>query len=402
VLGDGISATLGTTIQGTAPKAQLVLQSVLDAQGGLGGLPADLNDLFKGPYNNEGARIHTNSWGSAVGDGSYDSQSSEVDDFVWNHRDCLICFAAGNEGVDNDSDGVIDPTSVTPPGTAKNCLTVGATESLRATAITFTYGQGFRYPANPIASDPVADNADGMAAFSSRGPTKDGRFKPDVVAPGTAILSTRSLRTTSTGWGLSGDPLYFFEGGTSMATPLVAGCAALLREALATDHGLTNPSAALLKALIINTAYDIPGQYVPSEAAAIPNNSEGFGRVVVTEMISSNGSVQFWDEATQLDTGNEETRSIVISTVGRMLKVTLVWTDPSGSGLQNDLDLIVRASDGTERHGNVDPTSTSFDRVNNVERVVWNNAPQGTVQILVRAYRVTQATQTYALVVRVV
>ena len=48
----------------------LVLQSVLDISGGLGGLPNDLNDLFQTPYDDDGARVHTNSWGSIIGDGS--------------------------------------------------------------------------------------------------------------------------------------------------------------------------------------------------------------------------------------------------------------------------------------------------------------------------------------------
>jgi serine protease AprX len=93
VLGDGKSDKLGVSIQGTAPAAKLVLQSVLDSQGGLGGLPIDLNELFADPYNNDGARIHSNSRGSVVGNGLYDSQASEVDDFVWNHRDLfdLLC-----------------------------------------------------------------------------------------------------------------------------------------------------------------------------------------------------------------------------------------------------------------------------------------------------------------------
>src|SRR6516162_6540086 len=155
VLGNGTSTILNVSIQGTAPEAKLVMQSVLDSGGGLGGLPADLNDLFAAPYNSDGARIHSNSWGSTIGDGSYDSQASEVDDFVWNHRDMLICFAAGNEGRDGSSRGIIDNGSLTPPGTAKNCLTVGASENLRPN-FSLTYGGGFGFPANPIAPDPVA------------------------------------------------------------------------------------------------------------------------------------------------------------------------------------------------------------------------------------------------------
>lgn len=400
VLGDGTSAKLGIAIQGTAPAAKLVMQSVLDSKGGLGGLPADLNDLFADPYNKDGARIHSNSWGSTTGDGSYDSQASEVDDFIWNHRDLLICFAAGNEGRDANARGTIDAGSLTPPGTAKNCLTVGASENLRPT-FNLTYGQGFGYPANPIASDLVADNAEGIAAFSSRGPTQDGRFKPDLVAPGTAILSTRSRVTTSSGWGPSADPLYFFDGGTSMATPLAAGCTAVVREYLAKAHGANRPSAALLKALFINGAHPMAGQYAPPEIGVIPNTDEGFGRINVGEVVAPGGFVQFWDEGTQLDTGEEETRTVTVAASGQTIKATLVWTDPAGAGLQNDLDLIVRAADGTERHGNVPANSTTFDRVNNVEQVTWSQAPQGEVKIIIRANRITQATQPYALVVRV-
>jgi hypothetical protein len=80
------------------------------------------------------------------------------------------------------------------------------------------------------------------------------------------------------------------------------------------------------------------------------------------------------------------------------LKVTLVWTDPAGDTLQNDLDLVVRTQGG-ERHGNMG-TSSGFDRVNNVEQVVWNNIPAGTAEIIVSAFRVTNFPQPYALVWR--
>lgn len=401
VLGDGDSATLGHQIRGTAPAARLVLQSVLDGFGGLGGLPDDLNDLFQPPYYNDNARIHTNSWGSTLGDGRYNSNSREVDEFVWEHRDCLICFSAGNEGVDHKTEsGVIDPKSITPPGTAKNCITIGATENNRPN-FSFTYQEAFGatdYPANPIASDRMANDPDGMVAFSSRGPTTDGRIKPDIVAPGTFILSTRSRDTIDTGWAPSDDLLYFFIGGTSMATPLVAGCAAVVREYLAAERQIANPSAALVKAMLINGAQDVAGQYVPSEAGGIPNNSEGFGRVDMAATL--NGSVQLRDEVTELDVGDEETTTVTVSE-GASLKISLVWTDRPGSTLQNDLNLIVRTADNQERHGNVSPGSTAFDHNNNVEQVVWNNVPGGDVDIIVRAHRIPSSPQSYALVIRI-
>ena len=82
------------------------------------------------------------------------------------------------------------------------------------------------------------------------------------------------------------------------------------------------------------------------------------------------------------------------------LKVTLVWTDPKGADLQNDLDLIVIAADGQERHGNMG-TSNDFDRLNNVEQVFWKNIAPGDAKITMRAQRITQFPQPYAYVWRI-
>ncbi|BAY49246.1 putative peptidase [Scytonema sp. HK-05] len=401
VLGDGKSETMGGPIRGTAPKAKLVLQSVLDRQGNLGGLPDDLNNLFKVPYENDGARVHTNSWG-APAFGRYTVDSQQVDQFVWEHRDMVICFAAGNDGVDNNSNGVIDNGSIGAPGTAKNCITVGATENNRPDQ-SKPYSVLGRYRVEPIASDGWSNNAEGMAAFSSRGPTQNERIKPDVVAPGTAILSTRSRDAQPDSlFGTSTDPLYMFLAGTSMATPLVAGCAAVVREYFQTQQK-HQPSGALVKAMLINGAKDIVGQYVPSETGEIPNFSEGFGRVDLAATVGPRGDherVIFKDEATALDTGEEEKTEVEVSESDSLVKVTLVWTDFPGEALQNDLDLIVRTADGQERHGNLPPSSTDFDRRNNVEQVVLTDVPAGKVEIVVRAYRIINP-QSYALVVRI-
>lgn len=403
VLGDGLSTADGP-VKGAAPRASLVLQSVLDASGGLGGLPDNLEDLFLKPYRTDKARIHTNSWGSTGNFGKYDSQAREVDKFVHEHRDMFICFAAGNSGTDGDRNGVIDPGSVTPPGTAKNCLTVGASENSRA-AMDFTYGEGWPgdFPAEPIKSDKVASNAEGVVAFSGRGPTVDQRIKPDVVAPGTYILSTRSRATKSEGWLLSPDPLYMYEGGTSMSTPLVAGAAALVREFLKTVHKKASPTAALMKALFINGAHLMAGQYVPSEAGGVPSNAQGFGRVDVQAIVgpyAANESIALFDEDRVLDTGESQDFNITVPAGAKRLKATLVWTDPPGEGLQSDLDLIVRAGN-VERHGNVAPGSAAFDRTNNVEQVDWVGVPAGNVKVTVAAHSITTTPQSFALVVRI-
>jgi len=402
LLGDGTSTVLGGAIRGTAPKAELVLQSVLDPQGGLGGLPDDLRLLFQDPYTSQEARVHSNSWGDRDNFGIYTSNAKEVDDFVWNHRDLVVCFAAGNEGTDANQDGVIDRGSITPPATAKNCITVGATENLRPT-FQRTYSP-FGFPSKPFRDDKVADNPEGMAAFSSRGPTQDGRIKPDVVAPGTSILSTKSRNAkATTDWGVSTDAAFMFDGGTSMATPLVAGCVTVIREWLRKTQGVATPSAALIKALLINGARDIGGQYVPSEAGSTPNFAEGFGRVDLANTIgplAPGETVVFHDEADALDTGEEKAFPVDVPANTTLLKTTLVWTDPAGESLQNDLDLIVRGADGAEWHGNMPASSADFDRTNNVEQVVWMGVPAGAATITVRAHRITLDTQSFALVIR--
>jgi subtilisin family serine protease len=353
-----------------------------------------------------------------VGDGSYDANANEIDDFVWNHRDLVVCFAAGNAGKDSSGTGRVAPGSVGAPSTAKNCITVGASENNRPDfpalpamlPVQFlTYGAGWPsdFPTGPISDDRVADNIEGMAGFSGRGPTTDHRIKPDVVAPGTAILSALSRAVaTPAGWGPSKDNLYFFEGGTSMATPLAAGCAALVREFLI-KHPTTPvkiPSAALVKALLINGAKPIAGQYTPSEAGDIPSINQGFGRIDLQATVGPFGAgttVSFHDEKTELDTNQEERTPVKVPAGARQLKVTLVWTDPAGETLQNDLDLIVQAQGGQERHGNVPDSSNDFDRSNNVEQVLWNNPPAGDAVIIVKAFRVTRLPQSYALVVRI-
>ena len=108
-----------------------MLQSTLDSSGGLGGIPADLHDLFQPPYDNDGARVHTNSWGATTPGIAYDASAREIDDFVWNHQDLVICFAAGNDGSDGNANGVVDAGSVGSQSAAKNCITVGASESNR-------------------------------------------------------------------------------------------------------------------------------------------------------------------------------------------------------------------------------------------------------------------------------
>ena len=331
VLGSGVlsGSNPGThsysgSYAGMAPEARIVFQALdSDGDGGLECIPLDLSSGLFGPAYALGARIHTNSWGGGSGDvtnpfGVYTSQARQVDSAAWKYDDMLILYAAGNDGQDGNRDGKIDPDSIGSPGTAKNALTIGASENQRPT-INSTYGGIFLdFPVDPIYSDLVADNPVGMAGFSSRGPTDDGRIKPDLAAPGTYIISSFShdpSASVSKTWGATSNSDYVYMGGTSMATPLTAGAATLVREWLTTVEGFTAPSASLMKAVIVNGALDMsPGQYTSPEEIPVqrPNNVSGWGRVSLVGSIAPEAplTVYLEDNTSGLTTGSSITYTL--------------------------------------------------------------------------------------------
>jgi uncharacterized repeat protein (TIGR01451 family) len=421
---------------GVAPEAGLVIQAFeVNAQGQISGLDPNYYKLFEQAYA-DGARLHTDSWGDTTSAfagpaqyGGYPSGSRDTDRFMWEHPDMAIFFAAGNAGRDGVPDsanfcaggnGVIDADSLLAPGTAKNVITVGASESVRASggqsATPWYYFDLYShcFASAPIRDDLVSNNAAGMAAFSSRGPTDDGRAKPDLVAPGINILSNRShVPNASTLWGVHAtNPNYVYSGGSSMSTPLVAGAGALAREWLIA-RGHANPSAAAVKALLLDTTYDIaPGQYGTGATreipAARPNNVAGWGRADLSFMSAPPPDVAWVDDHTiGLATGQSDTflsvpgRSLTVLNSAQPLRIMLAWTDPPGSlsaqkKLVNDLDLTVTGPGDVVYRGN---RATGGDRLNNVEGIVIDNPPVGQYRVEVRGYNVPIATQPYALAV---
>lgn len=455
VLGAGNASGVG---RGTAPASELVFQAIenyaipsllcgflygLPEGYYLVGLPGDLQDLYQQAYS-AGARIHSNSWGAAV-EGAYNTDAESTDAFVWAHRDATLLFSSGNNGVDLDANGQVDPGSVGSPATAKNVITVGASENDRrsnwacdpALAYTtcaaqggqntiFTYGGSWpeSFPVNPLRDDPSAGNAEQMAAFSSRGPTLDGRIKPDVVAPGTWTLSgyanpfqqqydgapnPQNGSYQYDGWGFPFDAAYKYMGGTSMSTPLVAGGAAVVRDFYQKAHG-HQASAALVKATLVNSAVDLLDENndgVLDNAQPIPNPHEGWGRVDLAN--ATDNTQQFSDEVAPLTTGATATYTFAVADAGRPFKATLVWSDypssPSATvNLVNDLDLTLVAPDGTAYLGNVFANGWSAtggvpDRLNNVENAYVPIAAAGTWTVIVSAYNVPMGPQRFALVV---
>jgi len=158
-----------------------------------------------------------------------------------------------------DSNSTIDE-----PGNAHRVITVGAFTTKAA------------WPSQAGEEDFSADYTVGaIAYFSSRGPTRDGRTKPDLAAPGAWICAARSADATAYSYLLHPDGKHMIELGTSMAAPHVAGALALL---FSLDPDLTADEA---RGILTSTARE---DYF---TGATPNDIWGWGKIDVTGAVAS-------------------------------------------------------------------------------------------------------------------
>jgi len=374
VMGDGFRSS--GTYRGVAPEAQVYFQAMEDDDTGQL-YSYGINSMLNSAYNN-GARLHTNSWGAGSGGGSYSTQSEDADsrtstwDQYWSYQGMTVLFAAGNERNEG----------VSPPGTAKNVITIG--------------GHKNRYSGAP----------DEMYYWSSRGPTDDGRIKPDLVAPGDYVRSCKSQEADSAQGSWSNN-WYLEYSGTSMSTPAAAGASALVREYLMEVIGRQAPQGALIKGLLILGAQDMGTR-------DIPNNDEGWGRLNLVESLIPDSDVGiFVDDRSRLSSGQTSEYSFDITRAGEPMKVVLTWSDYPGSSssttqLRNDLDLEVISPNGQITYkGNAFVNGRSVnggtkDSTNNVEVVLIDNAATGTWTVRVRdaQHGGSRTWQPYALAVR--
>ena len=159
---------------------------------------------------------------------------------------------------------------------------------------------------------------------SSRGPANDGRIKPDICANGDGQQSTAPNNTYQTG------------NGSSAAAPVVSGVLAQMVQAYRETHNNSNPSSALLKACLLNSAEDLgtPG----------PDFVYGWGRVNARRAMEALTEEQYFSG--EVDQSNEQDFSLTIPEGVGELRIMLYWHDVAGSpasnrSLVNDLDLKV-------------------------------------------------------------
>jgi hypothetical protein len=221
----------------------------------------------------QGVSVHNNSWGdnekvAGPQQCNYTARSQDVDRYMWEHKEFLIVYAAGNYGARN-----VD-FSVGSPSTNKDGLAIGSSRT-----------------------SPTATSDDNISSYSSRGWTSDGRIKPDLIVPGSNVSAGNNGTVDgAVNCGTNSG------GGTSYATPIAVAAAALVRQYYTDGFypsgkkdmaSALTPTAALIKATMINSAASMKGtDNAGGPISLIPSNEQGWGRVQLDQTLLFAGSTR--------------------------------------------------------------------------------------------------------------
>jgi len=366
----------------------------------------DFTNLMARAYA-DGARISNHSWGGDA-TGPYDIDAQAFDILARDaqlpgsprptpgNQEMIIIVAAGNDGPGLQT--------MSSPATAKNVIAVGAGESVQAIG-----GSD-----SSDISDSQANSANDIVAFSSRGPCKDGRRKPDLVAAGTHVSGGVYQRNSpgATGFaapcftadGISGgagskffppDQQFFSaSSGTSHSAPAVAGGAALLRQYFI-NKSWPPPSPAMTKAYLMNSTRYMTGA---SANDTLWSDKQGMGHLNLGTAFDDAPRVLRDQVPADLFTASGQSRVFTaqIADQAKPLRVTLAWTDAPGSTVgnayNNNLDLIVTAGNtvykGNAFAGAVSATGGQADARNNVESVFLPAGLSGPLTVRVLAVNI--------------
>lgn len=357
---------------GMAPGAQLLFQDAGPASATsiiINDFGGTLEQAYKG-----GARVHNNSWGAKTG-GAYSGNDSELDRATHTFEDLLVVVSAGND--------VAGARATGSPGNAKNALTVAALGHAGSLA---------------------------KASYSNRGPTQDGRLKPDIAAPGSSVVSARNLTSFSQ---TVMAPTTQTMSGTSMAAPTVTGNAVLMRQFFAdgfyprgekTAADAYNPSGMAMKAILLNGTN--VNATAPAPDTGWPNAGTGQGRAWLDGNLWFKDTMAGGDDSRRLrlfertnsaglKTGDANQYTIANVAPGIELRATLTWFDAdavpgAAAALVNNLDLEVVAPDNQVYKGNVlsggiSVAGGSADAKDTVEQVRFTTPIAGSYTFRVKA-----------------
>lgn len=325
--------------------------------------------------------IATASWG-AVESLDYNAVTQNIDDALFDSDLCRL-NSQGNNGSQLSR----------PEAWAKNMISVGGVK---------------HYDDANSAND--AWNLPGDTVAASIGPAADGRIKPDIVSFFDAVTTTD--RPGALGYSLN-DYIVGF-GGTSAATPIVAGHVGLLMQmftdglfgnplpqpALASNRFANKPHMTTSKALLCNTAEQYP---FAGLAHDLTRTHQGWGRPNVERAYTNRDKIVVLDEYDTLTLGQVREYWVQVAPGTPEFRATLVWADPAAQAnasvhLVNDANLkVVRDADGVfwwGNHGLADGTASVSgglpDDRNTIENVYLPNPAPGTYRIRVEAASIVQ------------
>ncbi len=355
--------------KGVAPNVNILVYSLKDGDF----LTADIQDAAT-----RGARISNHSYGPTVTSwGDYQTTSADWDSVI--RANNLIVFFAGNE----ESDAAVYNHIDFFVG-MKNGLCIEAS-SAQAQA------------ANPFVNPPISQS-DGSAFFAKYGPMNDGRVKPDLVAFGDNVtLDTGTNGITQ-------------NTGTSFSTPASTGVATLAFQHYKTVLG-AEPSAALMKALLCETASDL--------GAPGPDSIYGFGIVnaaAAVELIDLRKDINTTPFVEgNLNNGDSQTFTISVPPNVPFLKTTFCWMDPGGNpasakALVNDLDMLLTDPNGTSyfpyslnaASAASPATNTGPNTVDPIEQTIVTNPVAGVWTVKLSGTSVPSGPQSYAFCTNIV
>jgi PKD repeat protein len=250
---------------------------------------------------------------------------------------------------------------------------------------------GYKQGKNVIACGNL-NSLDVIESSSSRGPASDGRIKPDICANGFDQLSTDQNNT------------YQIGGGTSAASPGIAGVCAQLYQAYKSMNGGTEPESPLIKACLLNSAEDLGNQG--------PDFVHGWGRVNAYRALTTLEDNRYIVDS--ISQGEDNLHTITVPPGASEFRVMIYWLDPEGTpgaakSLVNDINMYVTdpinftwnpwVLDPTPNAVNLTtPAVKGVDSLNNMEQVSIPAGFQGTYTVHVNGFNIPFGPQTYYIV----